>query len=171
MGHASTAAVLIAMCVASGIFIRGVQQHCRPGLARLGFTIPGIAGPVIAAHLLLCRWAHGAIITGAISLIVSFLMPMKALGMAMNRGPLGEGRADAPMPLLQYLFCYILPISAYHPSTDAGRVVHNRRRLSRAEITFSLVAHALLEAAVVAAVLSPIGAWLPVLVKVRERRL
>ena len=87
-------------------------------------------------------------------------MPMKVVGAAMNRGPLAEGSAPEPMPLPQYVFCHVLPISAFHPSTDPGLAVKSRPRMTGAGVFYSFAAHVTLLVAVVQS-LDRLGGALP----------
>jgi len=80
--------------------------------------------------------------------LVSIVSTLKAVGAAMNRGPLAEGAAREPMPLVPYVAACVLPINAFHPSTDTAPQLKPRPRPTPRAVLAGLLVHA---AALVAA--------------------
>jgi len=69
------------------------------------------------------------------------LFPLKAVGAAMNRGPLAEGAAREPMPLAPYVAACVLPINAVHPAAVPGSRAPSRPRPTDRALLTGLLAH------------------------------
>lgn len=144
LGHAAAAAIVLLACLLSAVLLRQAMA-AKPGPMRAALVAPSVFLNIAVAHAVMDSKKHSYVLAGTTALILSFLMPMKAVGLAMNRGPLA-GTEGATFT--QFFLVYVLPINAFVPTATNQKP---ERAVSAHALVQSALAHLVLLAALVTA--------------------